>query len=67
MAEKTTIPLPLPSSEYDEVNEAITRRTIEQAIQDVNSEVGTVKTMQQSSVSKSIRRHQFLLMGASSV
>jgi len=67
MAEKTTIPLPLPNSEYDEVNEAITRRTIEQAIQDVNSEVGTVKTMQQSSVSKSIRRHQFLLMGASSV
>jgi|TARA_R100000149_G_C5805004_1_gene90698 trehalose-6-phosphate synthase len=67
MAEKTTIPLPLPNSEYDEVNEAITRRTIEQAIQDINSEVGTVKTMQQSSVSKSIRRHQFLLMGASSV
>tara|TARA_R100000479_G_scaffold71412_1_gene34606 strand:+ start:317 stop:520 length:204 start_codon:yes stop_codon:yes gene_type:complete len=67
MAEKTTIPLPLPNSDYDEVNEAVTRRTIEQAIQDINSEVGTVKTMQQSSVSKSIRRHQFLLMGASSV
>ena len=67
MAEKTSIPLPLASQEYDETNEAITRRTIEQAVQDINSEIGTVKTMQQSNVSKSIRRHQFLLMGASSV
>jgi len=67
MAEKTSIPLPLASQEYDETNESITRRTIEQAVQDINSEIGTVKTMQQSSVSKSIRRHQFLLMGASSV
>ena len=64
MAEKTSIPLPLASQEYDEINEAITRRTIEQAVQDINSEIGTVKTMQQSNVSKSIRRHQFLLMGS---
>jgi hypothetical protein len=63
MAEKTTIPLPIANSEYDETNEAITRRTIEQAFQDINSEIGTLKTMQQSGVSKSIRRHQFLLMG----
>ena len=63
MAEKSTVPLPIASSEYDENNEAINRRTIEQALQDINSEIGTLKTMQQSVVSKAIRRHQFLLMG----
>ncbi len=63
MAEKPTIPLPIANIEYDEVNEAVTRRTIEQAFQDINAEIGTLKTMQQSGVSKAIRRHQFLLMG----
>lgn len=63
MAEKLNIPLPIASLEYDENNEAITRRTIEQAFQDINSEIRTLKTMQQSVVSKAIRRHQFLLMG----
>ena len=63
MAEKLNIPLPIASLEYDENNEAITRRTIEQAFQDINSEIRTLKTMQQSGVSKAIRRHQFLLMG----
>jgi len=63
MADKTTVPLPLASTEYDELNESITRRTLEQAIQDLNSEVGNLKRLQESIASKSIRRHQFLLMG----
>ena len=63
MAEKSTIPLPIANIEYDEVNEAVTRRTIEQAFQDINSEIGTLKTMQQSGVSQALRKHQFLLMG----
>tara|TARA_Y100000592_G_C5311936_1_gene240580 strand:- start:304 stop:507 length:204 start_codon:yes stop_codon:yes gene_type:complete len=63
MADKTTVPLPLASTEYDELNESITRRTVEQAIQDLNSEVGNLKRLQESIASKSIRRHQFLLMG----
>jgi len=67
MAERSNIPLPLASSEYNETNESIARRTIEQAFQDINAEVGTLKKMQQSVVSKSVRRHQFLLMGAKSV
>ena len=67
MAERTNIHLPLASSEYNESNESITRRTIEQALKDVNAEVGTLKKMQQSVVSKAVRRHQFLLMGATSV
>jgi|TARA_R100000664_G_scaffold311_1_gene917 hypothetical protein len=63
MADKTTVPLPLASTEYDELNESITRRTLEQAIQDLNSEIGNLKRLQESIASKSIRRHQFLLMG----
>jgi len=63
MAEKTAIPLPLASLEYDEQNESITRRTLEQAIQDLHAELGALKRLQQSIASKSVRRHQFLLMG----
>tara|TARA_Y100001938_G_scaffold58722_1_gene82187 strand:+ start:258 stop:461 length:204 start_codon:yes stop_codon:yes gene_type:complete len=63
MADKTTVPLPLASTEYDELNESITRRTLEQVIQDLNSEIGNLKRLQESIASKSIRRHQFLLMG----
>ena len=67
MAEKTSIPLLIPNPEYNQENELLTRRTIEQAIQDLNSEIGAVKRMQQSIVSKAIKRQQFLLMGAKSV
>jgi|TARA_Y100000114_G_scaffold91120_1_gene84601 U3 small nucleolar ribonucleoprotein component len=63
MAEKSNIPLPIATQDYDESNEAVTRRTIEQTFQDINAEIGTLKGMQQSVVSKAIRRHQFLLMG----
>ena len=63
MAEKTAIPLPLASLEYDKQNESITRRTVEQAIQDLHAELGALKRLQQSIASKSVRRHQFLLMG----
>ena len=65
MAEKTVKALPLVPQQYDPVNESINRRTIEQAIQDVNSEIGHVKDMQESGVSKAVKRHIFLLMGAS--
>ena len=64
MAEKTNIPLPLPSLEYDSVNESVTRRNIEQGFQDFNSEICANKRAQDSISSKAIRRHQFLLMGA---
>tara|TARA_R100000231_G_scaffold133542_1_gene106502 strand:- start:1584 stop:1787 length:204 start_codon:yes stop_codon:yes gene_type:complete len=67
MAAKTSIPLPIADQEYDQQNELVTRRLIEQAIQDINSDVGNTQTLQQSNVSKAVRRHQFLLMGASSV
>jgi len=64
MAEKTVVPLPIASAIYDIVNESLTRRQLEQALQDIQSEMGLLKKMQQSVTSKSVRRHQFLLMGA---
>jgi hypothetical protein len=64
MAEKTPIPLPIASAIYDTVNESLTRRQLEQALLDIDSEIRLLKSMQQSVTSKSVRRHQFLLMGA---
>ena len=42
----------------------MTRRTIEQAVQDLNNDVGLLNELSDTIVSKAIRRHQFLLMGA---
>ena len=66
MAEKSSIPLPIPTPEYDFNDQALTRRTLEQSIQDLNQEIGTLKTMQQSGVSKALKRHIFLIMGTKS-
>ena len=63
MAERTRIPIQRCTIEYDEQNESITRRTVEQAIQDLHSEIGALKRLQESIASKSVKRHQFLLMG----
>ena len=63
MADKTSVPLPIATPEYEELNETITRRTIEQTFQDINSDIGSAKRKQDSVSSKAMRRHQFLLMG----
>ena len=63
MADKSAVPLPIATTEYDEINETITRRTIEQTFQDINSDIGNAKRKQDTISSKAIRRHQFLLMG----
>ena len=39
MAAKTSLPLPLPSIEYNQSDEAVTRRLIEQTIQDINNDI----------------------------
>jgi len=65
MADKSAVPLPIATTEYDEINETIARRTIEQTFQDINSEIGNAKRQQDTISSKAIRRHQFLLMGVS--
>ena len=63
MADIKTIALPLADIEYDSNNEALTRRTIEQAIEDINVKITTIQRMQSTTTSKASKRHQFLLMG----
>lgn len=58
-------PLPVPSPEYDVGNEAITRRTIEQAMDQIENDVIQAKTQGDKTGSLAMRRFQFLLMGAS--
>ena len=39
MADIKTIALPLPSQEFDSNNEAVTRRLIEQALEEINTKI----------------------------
>jgi len=63
MADIRNISLPIASIEYDNNNEALTRRTLEQAIADLNNKIITVQKMQSPVTSKASKKHQFLLMG----
>ena len=63
MADIKTIALPLPLQEYNLNNEALTRRSIEQAIENLNVKIITIQRMQSTVTSKASKRHQFLLMG----
>ncbi len=56
--------LPVANREYEQQNEQVARRTIEQSLQDISSTVegNTNKTNKNSSLA--LRRFQFLLMGA---
>ena len=67
MAHSKSIALPLAQQEYNSNDEAVTRRIIEQAIQDLGIDIGRLQKMQDVTISKSIKRHQLLLMGAKSV
>ena len=51
--------------EYEERDESVSRRTIEQNFQDVSSDIHSVKTQDDSDSSLSLRKYQFLLLGAS--
>tara|TARA_R100001163_G_C4977194_1_gene134772 strand:+ start:290 stop:493 length:204 start_codon:yes stop_codon:yes gene_type:complete len=64
MADIKTIILPIPGLEYDENEEAVTRRIIEQAVEDLGIKIIKSEKMQETIASKAIKRHQFLLMGA---
>jgi len=63
MADIKTLALPMVNLDYDANNEAITRRTIEQAIEDLNVKITTIQRMQSTVTSEASKRHQFLLMG----
>ena len=63
MSQKTPTSLPIAPAVYDYVNEEITRDQLVKSIQFLEREVFLLKRMQESIPSKSIKRHQFLLMG----
>jgi len=51
--------------EYQEYDESMSRRTIEQNFEDVSSDIQAVKVQADSDSSLSLRKYQFLLLGAS--
>ena len=51
--------------EYQEYDESMSRRTIEQNFEDVSSDINSVKIQADSDSSLSLRKYQFLLLGAS--
>ena len=63
MSQKVPTTLPLATADYNFVNESLTREQTTRAIQFLEQEVFNLKRMQESITSKSVRRHQFLLMG----
>jgi|TARA_B100001778_G_scaffold329659_1_gene330992 hypothetical protein len=63
MANPKSIALPLAQQEYSSADEAVTRRIMEQAIQDLAIELDKLQKLQSVVVSKGLKRHQFLLMG----
>ena len=65
MSIKTYRPLNRAPHEYQEYDESMSRRTIEQNFQDVSSDIHTAKTQADSDSSLSLRKYQFLLLGAS--
>ena len=65
MAERRRNPLPVPLQEYNVQNEAITRRTLEFALDQIENDVDLAKTQADKPGSLAMRRFQFLLMGAS--
>ncbi len=65
MPSRRSVPLPVPTTEYAQENEALTRRTIEFAFQTLENDVELAKTQGDKTGSLAMRRFQFLLMGAS--
>jgi|TARA_R100000656_G_scaffold100133_1_gene72726 tRNA U34 5-carboxymethylaminomethyl modifying GTPase MnmE/TrmE len=51
--------------DYEEYDESMSRRTIEQNFQDVSSDIQAVKVQADRDASLSLRKYQFLLLGAS--
>jgi hypothetical protein len=63
-AGRIPLTLPVPEGQYNSFNESLTRRTLELEIQELRSEILRAKTQSDSVGSLSMRRFQFLLMGA---
>jgi len=65
MSIKVYRPLNRAPHEYEEYDESMSLRTIEQNFQDVSSDIHAVKIQADKDSSLSLRKYQFLLLGAS--
>ena len=65
MTLKTYKALNVAPEEYEQYDEGLSRRTIEQNFQDVSSEIYSATTQDDKDSSLSLRKYQFLLLGAS--
>jgi hypothetical protein len=65
MTLKTYKALNVAPEEYEQYDEGLSRRTIEQNFQDVSSDIYSAKTQDDKDSSLSLRKYQFLLLGAS--
>jgi len=65
MSIKVYRPLNRAPQEYEEYDESMSRRTIEQNFQDVSTDIHSVKIQADKDSSLSLRKYQFLLLGAS--
>ena len=66
MAQRAIIPLPVADEDYAKTNEAITRSLIEQMIDVAYNDLTLLENSKSKPSTLSMRRHQFLLMGAKS-
>ena len=57
------ISLPLPSNEYDSIDQQVTRRSTEQAIETISSRLNSIEKLDSNQLSNAIRKKQFSLMG----
>jgi hypothetical protein len=65
MSQKTYLPMPVAPSGYGSQEEQTFRRTVEQNFKSVASDVSNLESAEASAISKTIRKYQFLFMGAS--
>jgi len=65
MSGTRTTPLPIPRLDYDQQEEASTRRILELAIDQIENDIVLAKSQGDKTGSLAMRRFQFLLMGAS--
>lgn len=65
MRSRESTNLPLASNEYNPADEQLMRRTVENAISDLRVDILETRATSDKTASLGLRRHQFLLMGAS--
>ncbi len=58
-----TISLPLPPQEYDPTDQEITRRLLEQTVENISAQLKRIEKIDSNQLSNAIRKKQFLLMG----